>query len=407
MEKINGGQREILCWAKNLEECTSAQAINLAELPMLVGHIALMPDAHLGMGMPIGGVIALKDAVVPNSVGVDCGCGVLSCETTCKETLSKEILEEIVHSIQRSIPMGFRHNQEPCEDGEMPEIKYDDCSYEENPNGVKATNVSDFLLTLYKDAKYALGSCGGGNHFIELQTDETNTLHIMIHSGSRNLGKKVCDHYNKLAEEFHTLWHIQHPEKLAWLPTDSEEGMNYIMDMKYCVEFAYRNRKKMLDVIKSQLKYILNKHKIEIDFLSELNIHHNYANLEHHFGQDVWVHRKGAIQAYKDQLGIIPGSMGTNSYIVMGLGNPASFCSSSHGSGRISSRTKYNETHTLEQAEKELENVVHSKFEKNRRGIMDISEAPSAYKDIEEVMANQTDLVKIVKTLTPIACIKG
>jgi tRNA-splicing ligase RtcB len=299
------------------------------------------------------------------------------------------VLKDLVHQIERDVPVGFHHREKPVEISEMPDIK-------------KTLSASEFLGELIPDARCQLGTMGGNNHFLELQINELGELCVMVHSGSRNLGKKVCDHYNEIAEEIHKQWHIPHPDKLAWLPADSEEGEAYINDMNYCIDFACRNRKKMLDIIKADIGKVL-----DIEWIEELDIHHNYASLEHHFGRDVWVHRKGATSARLGQRGIIPGSMGTKSYIVEGLGNPLSLTSCSHGAGRNTSRTEYNKTHTIEQANREMAGIVHSEWGLNRRGEVDLSEAPSAYKDIDEVMNNQKDLVRIVHTLKPIACVKG
>lgn len=386
---FEGIPNKIISWAENVEEKTIEQAKNLAMLPMVVGHIALMPDAHLGMGMPIGGVIALYNAIIPDAVGSDCGCGVGYARSNFKGNIDKVTLENLIHQIQRDIPTGFHHRGKPVEMNEMPDIN-------------KQLLVSEFLAELIPDGRKQLGTLGQNNHFLELQRNELGELCIMVHSGSRNLGKKVCDRHNEIAEGIHKKWHIPHPDKLAWLPADSPEGIAYINDMNYCIDFACRNRKKMLDIIKEDIAKIVN-----IEYVEERDIHHNYASLEHHMGIDVWVHRKGATSAREGQLGIIPGSMGTKSYIVKGLGNPISFNSCSHGAGRNSSRTEYNKTHTIEQADKEMEGIVHSSWGKDREGRINLSEAPSAYKDIDEVMDNQKDLVDIIHTLKPIACIKG
>ena len=253
-----------------------------------------------------------------------------------------------------------------------------------------------------KELTGQLASLGSGNHFIEIQKGSDGHIWIMIHSGSRNLGKQVADHYNKVAQQLNEKWFssVTKEWELAFLPADSDEGQAYIREMNYCVDFALANRKLMMDKIMAIFE-ILNK---TIDFEPMINIAHNYASLEHHFGKDVWVHRKGATLARKGTIGIIPGSQGTKSYIVEGKGNPESFESCSHGAGRMMGRKQAQKTLNLEEEIKKLDDqgIIHG-----IRNVKDLDEASGAYKDIDVVMENQSDLVDILVELTPLAVIKG
>jgi len=254
----------------------------------------------------------------------------------------------------------------------------------------------------FNNAKNQVGTLGGGNHFIEIQMGDNGKVWFMIHSGSRNLGYKVAKHYNELAVKLNKKWYSSVPKKheLAFLPLDSEEGRSYLREMNYCVDFALRNRELMAEQIKTAFVETMG----EISFFSPVNIAHNYAAMEHHFNQNVMVHRKGATRARKLEAGIIPGSQGTASYIVEGLGNPDGFMSCSHGAGRRMGRKQAQRELSFKGETERLEKqgIIHS-----IRSEKDLDEAAGAYKDIAEVMANQTDLVKIVHELKPLAVIKG
>lgn len=264
---------------------------------------------------------------------------------------------------------------------------------------------------IYREAFSTLPSCGAGNHFIEIQKGDDGHIWIMIHSGSRNLGKQIADHYNKVAVELNKKWYSNVPKEwqLAFLPVNSEEGQDYIREMKYAVDFAFANRKLMMRrIIKVFRDNDMTGEFCTIREFNEddamINIAHNYARMENHFGENVWVHRKGATQAYENQIGIIPGSQGSNSYIVRGKGNEESFKSCSHGAGRIMSRKKAKEDLNLEEERKKMDEmgVIHGMRNKD-----DLDEASSAYKPIDEVMKNQKDLVEVLVKLKPLAVIKG
>lgn len=385
----------IKIWTDEIENGALEQAKNLANLPFAFKHIAIMPDTHQGFGMPIGGVLATKDVIVPNAVGVDIGCGMCAVKTSLT-SIDKETLKKIIGKIGKVIPVGFNKHKEAQKGILTPKLWFE----QSQPNTI--------FLKEYDNAELSLGTLGGGNHFIEIQKGSDGHIWIMIHSGSRNLGKQVADYYNKVAIELNKKWFSDVQKELNFLPINSEEGQSYIREMNYCVEFALANRELMMDRIKD-IFYKTDMTRIgiprlSIEFEPMINIAHNYANLENHFGENVWVHRKGATLATKDTIGIIPGSQGTKSYIVKGLGNPESFMSCSHGAGRKMGRNEAIKTLSLEEEVKRLNDmgVIHA-----IRGEKDLDEAPSSYKDIDIVMENQKDLVDILVELTPLAVIKG
>ena len=382
--------RPVKIWTDDVEESAMQQIENLCTLPFLFHHLAIMPDVHAGMGMPIGGVLACVDAVIPNAVGVDIGCGMCAVKTNWRvEDISADVLrKQIMRGIREGIPLGMDHHKERQDESYLPQGHDID----------KLTVVK----AQYISAQRQVGTLGGGNHFIELQRDEQGMLWIMIHSGSRNLGKQVGDHYNKLAVMLNERWHsVVKPElRLAFLPLRTQEFNDYWAEMQYCVEFALCNRRLMMERIQEVIADALPG----IEFEPMINIAHNYAAWEHHYGKNVIVHRKGATLAREGIVGIIPGSQGTASYIVEGLGNPDSFNSCSHGAGRLMSRTAAVKTLSLEDEVKKLndQGIVHA-----IRSQRDLEEAAGAYKDIEQVINNELDLVKILTRLLPIAVIKG
>ena len=319
----------ILSWCKNPEEGAIKQAKNIENHPWLVGNVCLMPDTHEGYGMPIGGVVALNDAICPNMVGVDIGCGMLAVKTSLTDITTdqlKAILggsKENQGGIRANIPVGFDHHKKNQE-----HLIFEDDRWE----------TSIICKQELNSAKRQLGTLGGGNHFIEIQKGDDGHIWFMIHSGSRNLGYKVANHYNEIAKKLCMQWKQDEIVKndLAILPSGTKEFDEYFEEMSLCLDFAYANRQKMSNIIKEEFLRVFK----DIEFLQEINIHHNYASIEHHYGRDVWVHRKGATLARENTIGIIPGSQGTSSYIVQGLGNPKSLCSCSHGAGRKMSRKK-------------------------------------------------------------------
>jgi len=385
----------IKLWMKqeaDLESGAWDQVKNLANYAWAYHHIAIMPDAHQGYGMPIGGVMATEGVIIPNAVGVDIGCGMCAVKTDLKD-ISKEDLKKIMGKIRTRVPVGFKHHETWQGTINMPTLKApEDCL---------------IVKQQWQKAMFQLGTLGGGNHFIEIQKGDDGHIWIMIHSGSRNLGYTVAKYYNELAKERNKRWmvNIDHSWDLAFLPLHSQEGKDYIKEMNYCVEFALANRKHMMDnVLKCVTEVFPEATSMQYGGEWMTNIAHNYATLESHFGKNVWVHRKGATLAREGTIGIIPGSQGSKSYIVQGKGNKDSFDSCSHGAGRKMSRSQARKELSLEDESKRLNDmgVIHS-----IRTSQDLDEAPSAYKNINEVMDNQEDLVAKLVELTPLAVVKG
>ncbi len=391
MEKVEKiGTTVVKMWLTDIEENAYRQVENLASLPFVYHHIALMPDCHAGMGMPIGGVLPTKDVVIPNAVGVDIGCGMRAVKTNVRAAMIEEVFlrKIIMRGIRERIPLGMDHHEELQDEKYLPEGFDID----------KMQVVKNHYVSIHRQ----VGTLGGGNHFIELQKDQDGWLWIMIHSGSRNLGKQVGDYYNKRAKWFNELYYsrVEPDIQLPFLPLKTPEFNNYWREMEYCIAFARCNRNLMMERIEEVIFDALP----DVEFEPAIDIAHNYAAWENHFGHNCIVHRKGAVRAREGETGIIPGSMGTSSYIVEGLGNPDSFMSSSHGAGRAMSRTQAINTLCLDDEIKKMDakGIVHGL--RNQR---DLDEAASAYKDIDKVIALEADLVKIKTKLEPIAVIKG
>ena len=382
--------RPVKIWTDYVEASAMVQIENLARLPFMYHHLAVMPDVHTGMGMPIGGVLACVDTVIPNAVGVDIGCGMCAVKTSIK-TADIDYLEfrkRVLSKVREIIPLGMSHHKQPQDESLMP-TGYD-------------VDLMWVVKEQYQSALRQVGTLGGGNHFIEFQRDEEDNLWIMIHSGSRNLGKMVGDYYNKKAMALNKKWHseVDPSMRLAFLPFHAPDFGEYWREMQYCIDFALCNRKLMMSRIQDVLESVFS----QIEFEPMINIAHNYAAWETHFGKNVVVHRKGATFAGKGTIGIIPGSQGTASYIVEGLGNPESFNSCSHGAGRVLSRTAAINQLDMEAEVQRLNErgIIHAIRNKS-----DLQEAPSAYKDIDEVINNQLDLIAVKTRLLPIAVIKG
>jgi len=390
MQKVISSERlPIKIWLDEPEEGALKQAINLANLPFAFRHICLMPDTHQGYGMPIGGVMAAKNVIVPNAVGVDIGCGMCAVKTNIEaDGIERPLLTQIMAGVRELVPLGFKHHKERQDESLMPQ----------------GYNIDELVIVKreYFAALKQLGTLGGGNHFIELQRCNNGYIWIMVHSGSRNFGLQVAEYYNKIAKKLNALYYssIEAKVDLAFLPFETDEARAYYKEMRYCTEFALANRKLMMERIQQVVSDVLGG----VVYEPIINIAHNYAAWETHFETKVIVHRKGATSAKQGETGIIPGSQGTKSYIVEGLGNPESFMSCSHGAGRLMSRAAAIKKLDLEEEKRKLDQlgIIHS-----IRGKSDLEEASSAYKDISQVMSYQNDLVKIIAELNPLAVIKG
>ena len=390
---------------ENIDDKCLEQAENLSRLPFVHKWVALMPDTHAGKGMPIGGVIACEGVVIPNAVGVDIGCGMAFVETNIPVKLLREtitgsgnLVQAICGDILRNIPTGFAHYKTEQPSAVLDKAKEQGEKYEFDKE----------LLPQIDDGYFQVGTLGGGNHFIELQEDENGMCCIMLHSGSRHFGNIVGQYFNKIARALNDKWFSSVPSEynLPFLPVDTDEGRRYLEWMTLSMDFAYENRAVMLTKVKEAFtKYVFKYCGIEPEYSCEINCHHNYAALENHYGKNVYVHRKGAIRAREGELAIIPGAMGSYSYIVRGKGFQESFMSSSHGAGRLYSRTAAVREFPGEKVICDLkeQNVVLSKFNKS-----DVAEESRfAYKNIDQVMANQTDMVEPVKKLFTVGVVKG
>lgn len=373
-------------WAPihEVESVALDQIRNICALPWTYDHVAVMGDVHYGAGATVGSVIAMKGAVAPSAVGVDIGCGMAAFMTNLTADDLPDDLSDLRSAVEAAIPVGFH-------------------SHSEAAKVVWAWKGWASFSYLHPDvqdrqdkARLQVGTLGGGNHFIELCLDTENNVWMILHSGSRNIGKELAERHIKIAK---TLEHNDGiPDKdLAVFLTGTPEFQAYRHDLMWAQDYAAQNRKTMLDLYEA----VMAKFFPQLSIHMRINCHHNYVAEENHYGADVLVTRKGAISAKPGELGIIPGSMGTKSYIVAGLGNPEAFNSASHGAGRRMSRGKAKKAFTLADLEAQTEGVNCRKD----AGVLD--EIPGAYKDIDEVMRNQADLVSIVATLKQVMCVKG
>lgn len=383
----NNNAKPVFSWCNDIEENALEQIRNLSRHPVVYNHIAVMPDCHIGYGMPIGGVISCENALIPNAVGVDIGCGMLVKKTTLRN-VDIEDIKKVMGEIRESVPVGREWHKTPIENNLIMPCKINKIMGQEEGN-----------------IDYQLGTLGGGNHFIEIQKDKYDNIWFMIHTGSRNFGKKVCDHYNELAIKRNVMWHSNVDPKwnLAFLPIGTPEAGAYIEEMKFALEFAKENRRLIANAVENAFIEVFE----DVRFYLECDVHHNYAALENHYGKNVWVHRKGAVRAREGDVVIVPGSMGTSSYIGKGLGNPKSFNSCSHGAGRVMSRSEASRVLTEGECNEAMKGIVFGRWGNDRKGNKDFGEAPQAYKNIDEVICAESDLMKPIIKLTPIGVIKG
>ena len=387
MNEIEGVKAKIKNWASHLEQEARDQLIRLSSLPFIHSHVAVMPDAHAGKGSTVGTVIATKGAIIPAAVGVDIGCGM----TAVKLPFAADALTDLSKlrsSIERSIPVGFNQHSEAKTDRDVTE----------NLSSVTKSHVDR------NKAACQCGTLGGGNHFIEICSDDKGGSWLMIHSGSRNLGKRVAEVHIDKARGLMKSYFIELPDPdLSYLAQGTSEFKDYINDLQVAQAYAKQNRDVMVKLALKDISFHIYGENIGEEKMTILRVdcHHNYTQIEHHFGKDVWVTRKGAVSARKGQLGIIPGSMGDKSYIVEGLGNPQSFNSCSHGAGRKMSRTKARAVFTIEDLTNQTKGI------ECRKDADIIDEIPSAYKSIDNVMNDQKDLVVPLYELKQLICIKG
>lgn len=382
-------------WTKDVhfDENAKKQLINLSQLPFIHKHIAVMPDVHLGKGCTIGTVLPTINAIIPASVGVDIGCGMQAVRTNLMAKDLPDSLETMRLSIEIAIPHG------------KGKWEFDKIPHNTANTWIKLQSGFDIICEKFPILRKTnninhLGTLGGGNHFVEVCIDENQQVWFMLHSGSRGVGNAIGNLFIELAKKDMRRYFINLPdEDLAYIPKDSPYFKDYIHAVTWAQNFAHYNRNIMMENLIREMSIYLDK-SILLD-MEVIECHHNYISTEHHFGKNVYITRKGAVSAKKGELGIIPGSMGAKSYIVRGLGNEQSFHSCSHGAGRMMSRTQAkNEVSALNHAQS-LENVECRKDEST------LDETPSAYKNIDDVMSSQQDLVEIVHTLKQILCVKG
>lgn len=385
---ISGANADILSWVTHgLDHLEESMLRNVSRLPCLYKHVALMPDAHLGKGSMVGSVIATKDAVIPATVGVDIGCGMMAVKTPFKSGILDRKMAEFRHEIERAIPVGFNAYKESVDEAS----RWD------------GWETFDELHPKIQDRKrksmIQLGTLGGGNHFIEVCIDTEDNVWLMLHSGSRNIGKELAERHIETAKSLHRLNELPSPD-LAYFIQGTDEFKAYWHDLEWAQKYAMKNREVMMNRLLKSFNRMFNN---QTAFRPEImvNCHHNYVAIEEHFGEKVFITRKGAINAEAERYGIIPGSMGAKSFIIKGRGNPESYNSCSHGAGRKMSRTKAKAKYTIDDLKKQTAGVECRKD----KGIVD--EIPGAYKDIEKVMQAQSDLVEIVAELKQVICVKG
>lgn len=376
---------------EEIEKGAWEQLVNVSNHPEIGSHVAVMPDCHVGYGVPIGCVAPTIGSVIPNAVGVDIGCGLHAIQTGIaydRERMDQRFWREWASHVAREVPTGFASHKAPQKLGPLD----------------RKLRATDLQRLLKEKAAFQLGTLGGGNHFLEAQVDEVGEIWLMVHSGSRNTGLRIANHYNGLAVDLTTRRRLVVGKDLASLPLDHEWGQDYLHDMQWATDFALANRKEMGQKLLRWLWRTMEAHRMPVTHdapLQVINIHHNFARLEEHGGQQVMVHRKGATSAAKGEMGVIPGSMGTPSFIVRGLGNPDSFESCSHGAGRVMGRNVARKSITA----KAFAESLAGTFSKASMSYVD--EAPLAYKNVEMVVDRQRDLVEVVHTLRPLMTVKG
>ena len=390
MIELKGKYNTAKIFTDIVDESSVSQIIALCNQEFVSdSRIRMMPDVHAGVGCTIGTTMTIKDKVVPNLVGVDIGCGMETVRIREKHFEAQK-LDKL---IREKIPSGFsvRSNAH----------RYID---EAELGGLYCAKRFDLAR-----AEKSIGTLGGGNHFIEIQKSDAGKVWLMIHSGSRNLGKRIEEFYHNKARKLNERYHVKLADpELAFLPIQEEAGHNYFRDMLFALRYARENRRRMMNIMKSTFLEFVP----ETAFLREIDIHHNYAAFEEHFGEKLCIHRKGATSAKSGELGIIPGSMGTASYIVRGLGNPESFMSCSHGAGRRMSRIAACTGLSAEECDRAMAGIVCERWKPYRKhgkakGVLDLSEAPQAYKAIDEVIVAELDLIEPQVRLTPLAVLKG
>ena len=401
MEKING---RLLSWASILEDSTREQAERTAAMPFIYPHLALMPDAHLGKGATVGSVIPTEGAIIPAAVGVDIGCGMMAVRTQFRaDDLAGRDLSVLHGQISRSIPLSAGRYNTSVRETAAPRVE----ELRAMPGVVQADSVVGKW-------PLQLGSLGSGNHFIEVSLDEADRVWLFLHSGSRGVGNKLASRHIRVAQEQCRARGISLPDRdLAYLVEGEPEFDAYIEALRWAQRFALLNREEMMDRVVDQVSQFLGGHglggqgrsgqgrRADVERAETINCHHNYTEREEHYGREVWLSRKGAIAAWEGQWGLIPGSMGTASYVVVGTGNVPALRSSPHGAGRSHSRTAARKLFTRRDLDARMAGIAWG----HSNAFLD--EHPDAYKDIDQVMADAADLVEVRHTLRQVVNVKG
>ena len=398
-QEITGGRVPVKVWTADLEPQARKQLENVARLPIIHGHVAAMPDVHAGIGATVGSVIPTKGAVIPAAVGVDLGCGVNAMQLSLTAKDLPASLAKIRSAIESAVPVGFdMHGAAKGHAG-----RRDDKARGMQRDLNRIVEKNPKLATMQKDFRETwvrqLGTLGGGNHFIEICLDEDQNVWVMLHSGSRGIGNVIGRYFIERARREMERLDTKLPDRdLAWLAEGTPVFDEYVEAVHWAQDYATENRREMMESILAAIRPHLPSFRIVGEAIS---CHHNYVAREKHFGENLLVTRKGAIRAGEGELGVIPGSMGARSFIVRGKGNPQSLCSCAHGAGRRMSRSEAKRRYSQADVERETAGIECRKD----AGVID--EIPSAYKSIEEVMANQSDLVDVVHTLRQVVCVKG
>jgi tRNA-splicing ligase RtcB (3'-phosphate/5'-hydroxy nucleic acid ligase) len=397
--------KNVKAWTGGLPvEWEAANQIrNIAGLPVVAGHVAIMPDVHLGKGATVGSVIPTRAAIIPSAVGVDIGCGMVAVKLSLSASDLPDNLSGIRAQIERDVPVGFNFHRAPTKlhsGGGLQALKLNR-EIDRLHAGFDRLAIRSRLGQLDQGRMWRqVGTLGGGNHFIEVCLDESQSVWLMLHSGSRNVGKTIGECAIHMARQIAQKENRHLPDRdLAWLDQGSPEFDEYVEGLEWAQNYAAINREIMLTLVIAAVSKAMKR---EIEGVEEaVNCHHNYASLEEHFGERLWITRKGAVSAREGELGIIPGSMGARSFIVRGKGNPDSYASCSHGAGRKMSRGAAKRRFSLDDLKVQTDGVECRKD----KGVID--EIPGAYKDIDKVMEAQSDLVDVVHTLKQVLCVKG
>jgi len=392
---ITKGKVPVKIYTDDIEPSAYQQLLNMSQMPFIHSHIAAMPDVHCGIGATVGSVIPTKGAIIPAAVGVDIGCGMNAIRLSIKADQLPDNLRGLRSAIERDVPVGFNmHKYDAVPDSTVRALSNGLSSIWEKHPKLRNKQKKPYQTWIRQ-----LATLGSGNHFIELCLDENDDVWVMLHSGSRGVGNAIGRYFIELARRDMEKIQMNLPDRdLAYFNEGTSHFNDYIEAVGWAQDYAMTNRREMMRLILNVLKKRLPNFKVTKE---AINCHHNYVSEEHHFGEQVFVTRKGAIRAGEGELGIIPGSMGAKSFIVKGKGNPSSFCSCSHGAGRVMSRSKAKRLFNEQDLEAQTTGV-ECRIDKSV-----VDEIPAAYKDIDKVMANQTDLVDVVHTLKQVVCIKG